>query len=142
LRPHWDLSESPNRPPQQVGGIRDGIISRCASGRSLVGVARGVLSARLRADDGRNGGRQDRERTRPLSACLERSMAGREPFTASLFASEDPLCLSPEDDLRPPTRERTFSRRLSETRALASLPSVGENKRGLPTPGFGDAPVG
>jgi len=32
-------------------------------------------------------------------------MAGREPCTDTLFASQDPLCLSPEDDLRPPARE-------------------------------------
>jgi len=32
-------------------------------------------------------------------------MAGREPFTDPFFASEDPLCLSPEDDRRPPARE-------------------------------------
>ncbi len=39
-------------------------------------------------------------------------MAGRDPFTDPLVASRDPLCLSPEDDLRPPARERTCSRRL------------------------------
>jgi len=48
------------------------------------------------------------------------------------LAFQDPLCLSPEDDLRPPVRERTWFRRLGETQALASLPFIGENKRGLP----------
>jgi len=32
-------------------------------------------------------------------------------------------------------RERTWFRRLSEAPALASLPSIGENKRGLPLTG-------
>jgi len=41
-----------------------------------------------------------------------------------------------------PMRERTWFRRLSETPALASLPLVGENKRGLPTPGFCDFSIG
>jgi len=41
-----------------------------------------------------------------------------------------------------PTRERTFSRRLSETQALASLPSIGENKRGLPLLRRGPVPGG
>jgi len=50
--------------------------------------------------------------------------------------------LSPEDDLRPPVRERTWFRRLSETRVHASLPSPVENKRGLPTPGYCDSPIG
>jgi len=66
----------------------------------------------------------------------------RDPFTAPLFAPEDLLCLSPEDDRRPPAKEdplclslrgrELFSRRLGEPRASASLPSMGENKRGLP----------
>jgi len=87
-------------------------------------------------------------------------MAGRDSLEDRLSASEDPLCLSlrgrelfsrrlseapalaspptretpclsPEDDLRPPARERTWFRRLGETQALASLPSIGETKRGL-----------
>ena len=37
----------------------------------------------------------------------------------SSSASQDPLCLSPEDNLWPPARERTWFRRLSETPALA-----------------------
>jgi len=49
-------------------------------------------------------------------------------FTHSpLFASQDPLCLSPEDDLRPPARERTWFRRLGETQDLAFLPFIGED---------------
>jgi len=32
-------------------------------------------------------------------------MASRAPFTDTFFASEDPLCLSPEDNLRPPAKE-------------------------------------
>ncbi len=57
----------------------------------------------------------------------------RRPFVAS----QDPLGLSPEDDLRPParrpsrslpTRERPCSRRLRTTWALASLPSQGRTR--------------
>jgi len=69
-------------------------------------------------------------------------MAGRATCTDRLFTSEDLLGLSPEDDLRPPVKEdplclslrgrELFSRRLGEPRAPASLPSMGENKRGLP----------
>jgi len=103
-------------------------------------------------------GHQDRG-TRPLSPCMV-EMAGRDPFTDTPFASQDPLCLSPEDDLRPPAsktlsvspqrmtcgplrarpslslpaRERTWFQRFGETRAPASLPRKrsGETKRGLP----------
>ncbi len=53
---------------------------------------------------------------------------GPDPFTDPLVASQDPLCLSPEDDLRPPMRERTRSRRLGATRARASLPSQGRTR--------------
>ncbi len=77
-------------------------------------------------------------------------MAGRDSFTDPFAASQDPLGLSPEDDLQPPTRERTCSRRLGEPWAPArerpcfrrlakpwvpaSLPFPGENKRGLLLP--------
>jgi len=135
-------------PPERVGGISG--FSHCVSGRSLVWVGRGFvcaklfvgaafcwrgfLLARLRADDGRNDGHQDKERTMPLSPCMEGSMAGREPCTDTLFASEDLLCLSPEDDLRPPAREtlsvspyegENLVLEVSETPALASLPFIG-----------------
>jgi len=129
-------------------------------------------------------GHPDKERIRPLSPCggidggartLHSPLLHAQPPSSrtaplfasedSLFAPEDPFCLSPEDDLRPPareilyvslqrmtygplrgrpslslpTRERTWFRRVGETPALASLPSIGENKRGLPTPGCCDS---
>ncbi len=43
---------------------------------------------------------------------------------------------------RPPKRERPCSRRLRTTRARASLPFTGENKRGLAAPGVCDFPIG
>jgi len=136
-RPHWDLSGRPNRPPQQVGGINDGITC-CVSGRSVVQVGRGFLVARLLSGAAsywrgfvlRTGGTGASRRGATKAAVpLHRgSMAGRDPCTTPprtdpFFASEDPLCLSPEDDLRPPARERTWFWRLSETPALASLPA-------------------
>jgi len=132
------------RRDQRFLPLRIGEIARVGGARLRVCEAfcwRGFLLARLRADDGRNDGHQDKERTMPLSPCMEGSMAGREPCTDTLFASEDLLCLSPEDDLRPPAREtlsvspyegENLVLEVSETPALASLPFIGENKRGLP----------
>ena len=42
----------------------------------------------------------------------ERCGGIRDPFTDPFVAPQDPLCLSPKDDLRPPGRERTCTRRL------------------------------
>jgi len=50
-------------------------------------------------------GHQNKEGTSPLSPSVEGPMASRAPFTDTFFASEDPLCLSPEDNLRPPAKE-------------------------------------
>jgi len=123
----------------------------------------------------RRGG-NDEDGTRPLSPCMEgqawkdpwRPMAGRDPFTDPLFASQpssrrttlsaslqrmtygplrgrgpvpggwskhEPLRLSPprgEQEGSSPSQERTCSRKVGEPRARASLPFLGENKRGLP----------
>jgi len=64
-------------------------------------------------------------------------------FSVSLQRMTDgPLRRRPSLSL--PERERTWFRRLSETRALASLPRKrsGETKRGLPTPGVCESPIG
>jgi len=157
----WKASRGSGRrrsPPERCGGIRDGIISRCVSGplrigeiarvrvaQRLAGAAscwRGVMPARLRAVDGRNGGiKTRREQGRCPRAWRHRWRAAT-PSQISFVASHDPLGLSPEDDRRPPARERTYSRRLRTTRVLASLPRKrsGETKRGLPAPGVCDFP--
>jgi len=64
-------------------------------------------------------------------------------FSVSLQRMTDgPLRRRPSLSL--PERERTWFRRLSETPALASLPRKrsGETKRGLPTPGVCESPIG
>ena len=53
-------------------------------------------------------------------------MAGRDFFADLFVASQDPFCLSPEDDLRPPTREKPCSRRLGKPcEGETLLPEVG-----------------
>ena len=121
----------------------------------------GFLLAQLLADDWRNrdikrngGIKTRREQGRCHRARRDpwRPMASRDPFTDPFDASQDPLGLSPEDDLRPPARrpslslptrertrtrrlcarpparQRTCSRRLGEPRARASLPSQGRTR--------------
>jgi len=62
-------------------------------------------------------------------------MAGHNPFIDTFFAHRNTLRVR-RPSLSLPTRERTWFRRLGETRALASLPRKlsGENKRGLAFP--------
>jgi len=71
-------------------------------------------------------------------------MAGREPCTDTLFASQDPLCLSPEDDLRPPASKTLSVSPLEGEDMVPEVwrnpgprvsPLTGEIKRGLPLHG-------
>jgi len=116
-------------------------------------------------------GHQNKEGTSPLSPSVEGPMASRAPFTDTFFASEDPLCLSPEDNLRPPAKEtlsvspcegENLVPEVGETWALASLPAsktlsvspcegedlvpeVGETRAlvsFLAAQGFCDSPIG
>ncbi len=53
----------------------------------------------------------------------------------TLSSRRETLSISPEDDLRPPMRERTCFRRLGEPRARASLPSQGRTRGVFPFTG-------
>jgi len=124
------------------------MVSRCASGRPLVWVGRGVLLARHHADDGRNGGIKTRSEPGrcPLawlalsdqwraatpsqtdSLCTDPLFASEDPFCLSPEddrpCEEDPLCLSPEADLRPPARERTCFQMLAKPSPCVSPPKA------------------
>ncbi len=115
-------------------------------------------SGRRRSGRRRSGRRRSGRRRSPPECCG--GIRGSRPHHKTPSASpctQDPLCLSPEDDLRPPTRERTCSRRLDarpptrerpcfrrlgEPRAPASLPFTGENKRGFAARGVCNSPIG
>ena len=93
-------------------------------------------------------------------------MAIRDPFTDPFVASQDPLCLSPEDGLRPPASKtlsvspyegenlvpevgrtgpcegETLLPEVGQTPVPCVSPLTGENKRGLPARGAFDFPIG
>ncbi len=109
-----------------------GEIARVRETPLLAGAAscgRGFLRAWLLADDWRNGGIKTttREQGRCYRAWRDpwRPMASRDFFADPFVASQDPLCLSPEDDLRPPTRERTCFRRLGDRPPRGREPASG-----------------
>ena len=72
----------------------------------------GPFAVRHRRRHRRSGRRRSGRRRSPPECCG--GIRGSRPHHKTPSASpctQDPLCLSPEDDLRPPTRERTCSRR-------------------------------
>ena len=147
------LRRSRRSPPERCGGIRGGIIPRCVSGRSRVWVGRGFLPARLLADDWRNGGikrnrgiktkseqgrchRAWRDPWRPATpswraATPSQTLSSRHKTLSVSLCTQDPLCLSPEDDLRPPTRERPCSRRLGANPGPVRFSSSQGRTRGV-----------